>query len=118
MARFTRISARPLNLPKNSPNSIIDYADYFEDIEEKDNLFYEVGISNSSIVESFEFDPTTRALVLDYADDFVGTATVTAKVTDNEGGFAEDSFDITIFETIIQDTVTTDEEVPYNDCSC
>ena len=101
-----------LNLPKNSPNSIIDYADYFEDIEEKDNLYYRVGISNSALVESFEFDPNTRALVLDYDPDFVGTATVTAEVADSEGKSVEDSFDITIFETVNKDVVTTDEEVP------
>ena len=108
-----------LNLPKNPPNSIINFADFFEDIEERDNLFYEVNSSNISIFSGtgnlfdfFDFDSKTRALILDYADDVVGSATITARVTDSEGEFAEDTFTVTIFETINKDTVTTNEETP------
>ena len=99
-----------LNIPQNSPNSIINFADYFEDIEQGDNLRYETSISNSWMVDSISFDPVTRALVLDYADNFIGMATVTARVVDSMGEFAEDAFDITIFGVDNTDVLTTNED--------
>jgi len=79
-----------LTVARNSANSVINLADYFEDVENGDNLAYNLGASVSSFktnsgsnkfFDVFSID-NNKTLTLDYADGVAGNAAITVKVTD------------------------------------
>ncbi|MBE9171333.1 tandem-95 repeat protein [Pleurocapsales cyanobacterium LEGE 06147] len=106
-----------LTVTKNAPNSVIELTDYFEDVEDGDNLAYYAqytasfqGGTSGKFFDLFSIDPTTKALTLDYAEDVVGTSTITVKATDRENEFIEDTFTVSVVATLNNDTITTNED--------
>jgi hypothetical protein len=112
-----------LTLTKNAANSVIKLADYFEDVENGDNLAYDLSATIPSFQSSsnsnkffdvFSID-NTKTLTLGYVDDVAGTATVTVKVTDSANKSVETTFNVSVVNNIPvanNDTVTTNEDTP------
>ncbi|NJK57778.1 MAG: tandem-95 repeat protein [Pleurocapsa sp. SU_5_0] len=91
-----------LILTQNAPNSVIQLADYFEDVENGDNLSYSLRASSSiqsstsgKFFDGFSLDGT-KALTLNYADDVIGRSTITVKVTDAGNKFVETAFTVSV----------------------
>ena len=130
-APFVREAIPDLVVEKNAANSVINLADYFEDLEDGDNLAYQLGGTITSFQSStggnqffdvFSID-STKTLTLGYADGVTGTATVRVKVTDSGNESFETTFDVSVIDpndetaggdvlTTINDTLTTDEDTP------
>ena len=109
-----------LTLAKNAANSVINLADYFEDVENGDNLAYQLSGSVSSFqtnnggnqfFDVFSID-STKTLTLGYADNMAGTAAITVKVTDSANESVETTFNVSVVNSVPvanDDTATTDE---------
>jgi Ca2+-binding RTX toxin-like protein len=87
-----------IKVTQNAPNSIIKLADYFEDVENGDNLSYMVNASTSfqgsatgKFYDLFSID-SAKTLTLDYENNVLGTSTIAAKVTDSNNESVEDTF--------------------------
>ena len=130
-APFVREAIPDLVVEKNAANSVINLADYFEDLEDGDNLAYQLGGTITSFQSStggnqffdvFSID-STKTLTLGYADGVTGTATVRVKVTDSGNESFETTFNVSVIDpndetaggdalTTANDTLTTDEDTP------
>ncbi|VEP15029.1 hypothetical protein H1P_3000002 [Hyella patelloides LEGE 07179] len=96
-----------LTVNKNAPNSVISLGDYFEDVEDGDNLAYSFrasssiqGGTSSKFFDLFAFNPSTKSLTLDYADGVIGTSTITVKATDSENEFVETTFNVSVVDSV------------------
>ncbi len=87
-----------IKVTQNAPNSIIKLVDYFEDVENGDNIAYNVqynasfqGSATGKFYDLFSID-STKTLTLDYENNVLGTSTITAKVTDSNNESVNDTF--------------------------
>ncbi|HUT14561.1 MAG TPA: LamG-like jellyroll fold domain-containing protein, partial [Thermoguttaceae bacterium] len=81
----------PVSVEEDSPNTIINLFDVFEDTENTDtDLTYQVTYNtNPSLLAATEIDVAAGTLTLSYAQDAFGTANVTVRATDPGGLFVE-----------------------------
>jgi Ca2+-binding RTX toxin-like protein/uncharacterized protein YegL len=89
-----------ITVTKNAANSVVNLAEYFEDVENGDNLSYYVkyyasfqGSANGQFYNLFSLD-STKTLTLDYEDNVVGTSEITVEVTDSANQSVNDIFSI------------------------
>ena len=119
-----------LTVGKNAANSIIQLADYFEDAENGDNLAYSFrasssiqGGTSSKFFDGFYFNSSTKSLILDYANDVIGTSTITVRATDSDNEFTETSFTVSVIDSLndasnganisaVADAIATEEDTP------
>ncbi|MEL7076882.1 MAG: tandem-95 repeat protein [Cyanobacteria bacterium J06582_2] len=94
---------------KNAPNSVVEIANYFDDVENGNNLAYSFGASssfsggNGKFFDSFSSNPVTKALTLDYADDVIGTSTIRVTATDSGNESVETSFTVSVIDSTAND---------------
>lgn len=89
---------------QNAPNSVIKLSNYFQNA---DNLSYDFSVSSyiqddtsSQFFDNFAYDPTTKSLVLDYADGVIGTSNITVKATDNNSNESiETTFTVSVVDS-------------------
>ena len=119
-----------ITVATNSPDSVIAIADYFEDLEDGDNLAYSFGASSSiqssdsgKFFDRFSFNSTTKSLILDYADGLIGTSTIRVTATDSANQSVETSFTVSVVESVeespneatlsaVDDAIATNEDTP------
>ena len=117
-----------LTVAKNAPNSVINISDYFEDMEDGDNLGYSFRASSSiqggtsgKFFDGFYFNSSTKSLILDYANDVIGTSTITVRATDSDNESIETSFTVSVVDSVndapneatitaIDDAIATQED--------
>ena len=94
---------------KNAPNSMIEIANYFDDVEDGSNLAYSFSASssfsggNSKFFDSFSSNSVTKALTLDYADGVVGTSTIRVTATDSGNESVETNFTVSVIDSTEND---------------
>ncbi|NJO98492.1 MAG: tandem-95 repeat protein [Pleurocapsa sp. CRU_1_2] len=119
-----------ITVATNAPNSVIAIADYFEDLEDGDNLAYSFGASSSiqggtsnKFFDGFSFNSTTKSLILDYADGVIGTSTIRVRATDSNNQSIETNFTVSVVESVddtsnedtltaVDDAIATNEDTP------
>ncbi|MEL6439667.1 MAG: tandem-95 repeat protein [Cyanobacteria bacterium J06621_8] len=119
-----------LTVNRNAPNSVVQLSDYFEDAEDADNLAYSFSASSSiqggtsgNFFNGFYFNSSNKSLILDYADDVLGTSTITVQASDSENELIETSFTVSIVDsldnvsneamiTAVNDAIATNEDTP------
>lgn len=114
---------------EDAANTVIDLKTWMSDREDGSSaLTYEVTIVKDAddalptalfptLFSSVTLDPTTHVLTLDYAPDAFGTATLKVKVTDSNGGWLEDSFNVTVLPVSDLPTVSNISVVAWDDTS-
>ena len=95
-----------ITVTQNAPNSVIDLDDYFEDIEDGDNLAYYLtgtasfqGGTSGNFFDIFSINPSTKELTLGYAENIIGTATINAKATDFGSASVETFFTVSVINS-------------------
>lgn len=96
-----------ISVNEDAPNSSINLYDGFDDAEQPESeLIYQVvGNTNPGLFSSVAI--ALPNLVLDYAPDAIGQATITIKATDGGGLFAQTSFNVKV--NAVNDPPTTSD---------
>ncbi|MGF1492769.1 MAG: carbohydrate-binding protein [Microcoleaceae cyanobacterium] len=83
---------------ENGEDRVIDLFAAFDDVEDDDTAltFSVENNTNPSLFTSFDINPETGELTLDYVDSGIGEAEITIRATDTDGLFVETDFTVNV----------------------
>ncbi|MEL7509558.1 MAG: carbohydrate-binding domain-containing protein [Cyanobacteria bacterium J06554_1] len=94
---------------EGSADTVVPLFDAFADAEDADTAltYTVVGNTNPTLVTSSAISSTDGELTLDYAATGTGSADITVRATDTEGLFVEDTFTVTVNDSLANTAPTT-----------
>ena len=108
-----------LFVPQNAPESVIILSDYFEDVEDGDDLTYSVEYNSvygepNLLSTTPRLDESAKSLTLNYAPDAIGIATITVTATDSANTSVSTDFRISVVDaTENADTISGGSDTDY-----
>ncbi|MDN5205274.1 T9SS type A sorting domain-containing protein [Fulvivirgaceae bacterium BMA10] len=119
---LTNSGIEDVTVDEDDPNTVINLHNFFEDVEDPDEdlTYIVVSNSNAALFDSYDIvsTATTDELILDYAENQNGVATITVRATDTGGLLVESTFTVTVNAVNDQPTTTeipdvsVDEDAP------